>query len=704
MCFTKKTIYIKTIYKKTSYIVVLSTLALNAQAEHLTLSDIEIVGSREPVSITQPNIEAARIELEKTAGGVTIVDIEKVKEGRNSNFADTLGLATGVLAQSRFGAEETRLSIRGSGVQRTFHGRGIKLMQDGIAVNLADGGFDFSAIDPMATSYVAVYRGANALQYGASNLGGAVNFISHTGYTAPAFEVRAEGGSYGYHRLGMSAGRVVGDVDYYLSASTYHSDSFRDNAQQSADRLTGNIGYKINNEVETRFYFGYINNDSQLSSNLSKAQLKDDPKQATLSTGLLAGQGINERDVNLWRIANKTTFAFDHTKLELGAFYSQKSLFHPIIDLFVFGNDTLGVIDQASNDLGLTARLSHQGKLFGLNNEFIAGMSPTYGKIDAKNYRNVNAHRGALMNDFDQTATNFEAFFEDRLQATERLTVVAGLQYARAGRESKDQMITATGNQSVDESYAQTSPKLGVLYQLQPQAQLFANISRSFEPPSFGERNNAVASSLKAQNGTTVEVGTRGNSEHVDWDIAVYYARLHNELLQVAPAISPLASQTVNADKTVHSGLEFGMTARLPMHLEWRHSLLINNFKLKNDQTYGSNHLPGIQRSLLRAELMYRGDHLLNGLYFGPTIEWSPQRYNVDFAETLYADNYFLWGLKTGQKVNEHWSWFLEGRNLANQKYAATTGVIRAANATRSDAVFLPGDGRTAYLGIQWNY
>jgi len=686
--------------RKPLYILVLTTLPLSVQAEHLSLPDIEVIGKHEPASITQPGIDAARLKIEKTAGGVTIVDIEKVKEGRNSNFADTLGLATGVLAQSRFGAEETRFSIRGSGVQRTFHGRGIKLMQDGIAVNLADGSFDFSAIDPMATSYVEVYRGANALQYGASNLGGAVNFISHTGYTAPALEVRSEGGSYGYHRLGIATGRVIGDADYYLSASTYHSDSFRDNAQQSADRLTGNVGYKINNDIETRFYLGYINNDSQLSSNLSKAQLKDNPKQATLSTG----QGINERDVNLWRIANKTTFAFDHTKLELGAFYSQKSLFHPIIDLFVFGNDTLGVIDQESDDYGLTAKLTHQGKLFGLNNEFIAGISPTYGKIDAKNYRNVNAHRGALVNDFDQTATNFEAFFEDRLQATDRLTVVAGLQYARAGRESKDQLITATGNQSVDESYAQTSPKLGILYQLQPQVQLFSNISRSFEPPSFGELNNAVAPTLKAQSGTTFEVGTRGNSEHVDWDVAVYHARLHNELLQVAPAISTLATQTVNADKTVHTGLEFGMTARLPMHLEWRHSMLINNFKLKNDQTYGSNRLPGIQRSLLRAELMYRGNHLLHGLYFGPTIEWSPQAYNVDFADTLDADKYFLWGLKAGQKVNANWSWFLEGRNLANQKYAATTGVIRAANATRSDAVFSPGDGRTAYLGVQWNY
>ena len=690
--------------RKPLYILVLGTLPLSVQAEHLSLPEIEVIGKHESASTTQPGIDAARLEIEKTAGGVTIVDIEKVKEGRNSNFTDTLGLATGVLAQSRFGAEETRLSIRGSGIQRTFHGRGIKLMQDGIAVNLADGGFDFPSIDPMATSYVEVYRGANALQYGASNLGGAINFISHTGYTAPKLEVRTEAGSYGYHRLGVSTGRVVGDVDYYVSASTYHSDSFRDNAQQSAERLTGNIGYKINDDVETRFYLGYVNNDSQLSSSLSKAQLKDDPRQATVTAGPLAGQGINERDINVWRIANKTTFVFDHTKLELGAFYSNKSLFHPIIDLFVFGNDTLGVIDQESDDYGLTARLSHQGKLFGLNNEFIAGLSPTYGKIDAKNYRNVNARRGALINDFEQTAANYEAYFEDRLSATDDLTVIAGAQYAHAKRESRDQMITATGNQSVDEDFSQISPKLGVLYQLQPQVQLFANISRSFEPPSFGELNNAVAPTLKAQKGTTFEVGSRGNSEYVDWDVAIYHAQLRNELLQVAPAISPLASQTVNADKTTHTGLEFGMTARLPMHLEWRHNLLINNFKLDNDATFGSNRLPGIQRSLLRAELMYRGNHLLHGLYFGPTIEWSPQAYNVDFADTLDADKYFLWGLKAGQKVNANWSWFLEGRNLANQKYAATTGVIRAANATRSDAVFSPGDGRTAYLGVQWNY
>lgn len=687
------------------HLAVLSALALispTALADHLDIPTVEISEKRIDPSLTQPSFHQAKEALSKTAGGTTLVPMDQVKEGRSSNFQDTLGMATGVLAQSRFGAEETRLSIRGSGLQRTFHGRGLKLMQDGVPVNLADGSFDFPAIDALATDYIAVYRGANALQYGSTNLGGSVNFISRTGYTAPTLELRTEGGSYGYYRLGVSAGGVQDQLDYFISASQFHSDSFRDNAQQSSGRISGNVGYKFNDDIETRFFLGYTNNDSQLSSPLTKAQLQDNPKQATLASGPLAGQGINQRDINLFRLANKTTIKLDHAQLELGAFYSQKSLFHPIVDLFVFGNDTLGVIDQDTDDYGLTARYTRQDTLMGLQNEWIIGLSPTYGKNDAKNFRNLNGHRGALVNDFSQTAHNIEVYAEDRLGLSKDWTLVAGVQYARATRESNDQLIRpATGDQSVDETYAQTSPKLGVLYQMSPQAQVFANVSRSFEPPSFGELNNRVAAVLKAQKGTTFEIGTRGNSPLIDWDIALYYARLQNELLQVGGGV--LASNTVNADRSLHKGLEMGLTARLPMHLEWRQNLLINDFKLDNDARFGDNRLPGIQRSLLRGELMYRNNAFLEGFYIGPTLEWSPQRYNTDFAETLYADRYFLWGLKAGQKVNAHWSWYLEGRNLGNKKYAATTNITQNANGNDT-ALFFPGDGSTAYLGVQWTY
>ena len=139
------------------------------------------------------------------------------------------------------------------------------------------------------------------------------------------------------------------------------------------------------------------------------------------------------------------------------------------------------------------------------------------------------------------------------------------------------------------------------------------------------------------------------------------------------------------------------MTARLPGHLEWRHNLLINEFRYDDDPNFGDNRLAGIPRSLLRGELLYRR----NGFYIGPTIETSPQKYAVDFAETLYADSYTIFGWKMGQQLTPQLSWFLEGRNLTDRKYAVTTGVTTNQNGA-DGALFLPGDGRAVYVGLQW--
>src|SRR5262249_19177988 len=152
------------------------------------------------------------------------------------------------------GAEEARLSIRGSGLQRTFHLRGVKLMQDGVPLNLADGSGDFQAVEPLQTRYIEVYRGANALQYGSSTLGGAIKYASVTGYDNWKFLGGAEAGSYGYLRSQVSAGGVQGNMDWIATYSTFNQDGFRDHAVQKAQRATSNVGLRLSPDLETRFY------------------------------------------------------------------------------------------------------------------------------------------------------------------------------------------------------------------------------------------------------------------------------------------------------------------------------------------------------------------------------------------------------------------------------------------------------------------
>ncbi|MCW8133246.1 MAG: TonB-dependent receptor plug domain-containing protein, partial [Planctomycetota bacterium] len=189
--------------------------------KEVPVTNVTVTGKKEaqavPSALTSPTLEQARAELARTPGGASVVDLERVKEGRASTMPDVFKYTPGVIAASRFGAEEARISIRGSGIQRTFHGRGLKLMQDGIPLNLADGGFDMQAVEPLAAKYVEVQRGANALQYGGTTLGGSVNFVTPTGYDASKAQARMEYGSFGYLRSQVSSGMVIGPADYYVS-------------------------------------------------------------------------------------------------------------------------------------------------------------------------------------------------------------------------------------------------------------------------------------------------------------------------------------------------------------------------------------------------------------------------------------------------------------------------------------------------------
>ncbi len=111
--------------------------------------EITVTGRAHP-ALTLPSLALATAAVEEVPGGASVIDSTDLRRGRVSTLKDALELAPGVLVQPRFGAEEARLSIRGSGLQRTFHGRGIKLLQDGVPLNLADGSFDFQAVEPLA--------------------------------------------------------------------------------------------------------------------------------------------------------------------------------------------------------------------------------------------------------------------------------------------------------------------------------------------------------------------------------------------------------------------------------------------------------------------------------------------------------------------------------------------------------------------------
>lgn len=693
---------------------------------------VVVSGQVDNPSLTVPSLPSARLELEQVPGGTAVVDAEEYKRGRATTIKDALDFAPGVYVQPRFGAEESRISIRGSGIQRTFHGRGLKLLQDGVPLNEADGGFDFQAVEPLAARYIEVYRGANALEYGATTLGGAINFVSATGYDSSPFTARFEYGSFGSFRGQVSSGAVFGPFDYAISLSHSSQDGFRDHSQQNNQRLFANFGYRFNEHLETRFYITYAQTDSELPGNLTKQQLETNPEQAQrVDPTLRAFQPVARfdyitsnwrRDFELFRIANKTTWLNGDHRFSLSAFWARKDLDHPI----------LFFIDQFSNDFGIDLRYDYSGDLLGHRNHFTIGAAPTYGVTQDNRFANVFGNRGERLSDNEQKSLNLDFYLQDRFYVTSNVALVAGAQVTYAKRENQDDFpVTLTDpNNSDTQDWWGFSPKVGLLWEQTKDIQSFVNVSRSFEPPSFGELTNAATGGaglvqLDPQTATTVEVGTRGRLDRVTWDLAYYYSWIDNELLEFE--VLPGLTQTVNAGRTIHQGVEASLqvdllrgifvrdgaagptgkdkTVLTPAteskrdRLVLRQLYLWNDFHFDGDAEFADNQLPGIPEHYYRAELMY--EHPC-GFYIGPNVEWVPTKYNVDSAETLHADPYALLGAKIGYRSERGFSVFFEAKNLTDEKYAATTGVV--SRATPNSALFMPGDGRGFYGGVEFRW
>lgn len=662
--------------------------------EHLDPLVVEAAEEKKP-SLTVSTPEVSRADVETTPGGVEVIDAERYLTGRASTVADTFALSAGVFAQPRFGSDEARLSVRGSGLQRTFHGRGLRVLQDGVPLNLADGAFDFQALDPLSASYINVWRGGNSLAYGSSTLGGAIDYVSHTGLTLPGYSARLEAGSFGYLRARFAGGFSKGSKDFYVSLSQQSQEGFRHHADQNNQRLFANSGWLLADHVETRVYLTSVVTDSELPGNLTKAELELDPRQASPANH----NQDQKRDFEFFRVASKTTVVNGNNTVDFIAAWTYKDLDHPIFQ----------VIDQKSNDGLLGVTFTNTDDLFGREQRFRAGLLFLRGETDAANYLNVAGHRGALVQKDDQTATNLEAFAESQLELGAGITGVLGGAASRNERETRRIFGPTPPNSSYDRTFDNVSPKVGLRWDADERkdVQVYANVSGSYEPPSFSESGTAVVAN-EAQEATTFEIGTRGAHGFARWDLSLYRAEIDDELLtvQLPPPAAIGATGTINADQTIHQGVELAGEIDLlgcawdehPEHrLVFRSAWTYGDYRFDRDPTYGDNDIAGLPEHLIRGELMWENE---TGWYAGPTFEWVPVKSWIDHRNTFSADPYAVLGFKLGHRVEEGISWFIEGKNLTDERYAATTGVIENAKGT-DQRQFLPGDGRGVFAGVE---
>lgn len=684
-----------------------SPLAVHAAAppDATTLDTIQVRSARPA---------AAEAERSLTPGGVSIVDGDAFHERAVVQMADALRYVPGVWAVSGTGGDAIFISSRGSNLDATqYDSNGIKLFQDGLPVTTADGSNHNRFPDPLAAREVVVARGANALTYGASNLGGAIDILSPTARNSPPMQVFVHGGSHG--RLGgrLTAGGAAGDFDGLVTLEALGRDGYRAHSRQDRVGLYANAGWRVSDRFDLRLFATHIDNDEQLAGPLTRAQFDADPMQAQPA----AITGNFQLNVRTDRLAAKGTWVLDgDSRLEFGLSYEDQDLYHPIVDRVMVDFDGAG----PNPPVEVFSLLKNTGQrtLGGMlrynvrtgDHDVLAGVNLADTRERGGNFRNLGGRRNGRTEAVDNRSDSVEVFLVDRWGLAPDWTLVYGAQGVLAGRDVRTTRLADGALRHPRDDYAAFNPRLGAIYALRPGSEAFASISRLYEAPTTFELEDDVRAdgrTLDAMRGTVVEAGLRGSTAALAgrpgwrWDVSVYHARIRDEILSVDDPAAPGTSLSTNVGRTVHAGLEALVGASFPLGDGYRLEPLLgatyNAFAFEDDPFYGDNDLPGAPKYAVRGELMLRG---AGGFFAGPTFDLVGARY-ADFANAYRVGPHRLLGLRAGLE-RERWSVFGEVRNLFDEAYVGVLNVRDRAAA--GDALLQAGEPRSVYAGVRLRF
>ncbi|WP_438481944.1 TonB-dependent receptor family protein [Oleiharenicola lentus] len=695
-----------------SFVVLVPALAQtkNSETEIVRLQNVTVTATTSAPE-TLRTLATLRAQASQVPGAVTVIGREELGAGRDGRFEDWLRLSPGVALTSDNAADASKISMRGSGIQ-SDEALGVQVLLDGLVYNQGDGEANLEEIDLASVSAAEVFRGASALRYGGYVLGGAINLVSMTGRDHSGGKIETEAGRFGFLRAHASAGFARGDADVFIAIAARETDGFREHSAEHAEIFSGNFGYRLGTHSENRVYWGLSQWEREIPGDLTLDELSDDPEQADEE----ALEGNLRVFTRSFRVADKYTRVTDGQRLEIGGFYHYRKFM--LYDRYE-RDYRLGVTDADSDNFGVSLSIEQRGTVLDSPATFTFGLAPAHEVERSENFRNDDG----VIDRTRRTASgvtrglNFPVFAEASVAVTSRTTLVAGAQFVHVDRKFEDRYFTDNeGDASDRQRFRSLNPRFGLVHKTSDDAQLFANVVRSFQPPSFDDLNpfeegtngSVVYTPLNAQRAWTIEAGHRGQQGRFEWDVALYRGEGRDELLELNDAAGRDIG-TVNAPRTLHQGVEVGLEIELlapgsenvrSSRLTLRQEYTLGDFRFDGDPVYGRNRIGGLPVHNYEADL--RWSHA-SGVSVGASLQRSFGDYFGDHANTLKVDAYSLVGLHAEYRGPNGLRVFVEMRNLTDRNYVSMAKPIGDARTVDEDEelrIFAPGRPRTLAAGV----
>jgi iron complex outermembrane receptor protein len=700
-------------------IIMIVLLATSAGAQPMTqqetvpiLAPVIVPGSPYIVPDRTATTEEARQEIRRTVpGGAEVIGEETIRGSLGENLRGVLDFVPGVLIRPRSGlADESQFSIRGSGLQNNFHNRDVNFLFNGFIYGQADGFSDFESVELMDTKRIEVFKGANALRFGAGSIGGAVNFVTKTGFDAGPIEYWGEAGSFGFFKQHLATGWVRGPFDFYGGATAVGLQGYRDHAAQQRYRFNTSTGWDFGGGMTARLDLGFVRSLEYLPGALTRNQFEANPQQRNPAAALANEQRNYNYPSGAFTV--RVPLAPSQEIVSLTQLNYQ-DLFHPL---------SFAIIDQTTYNWSQEVRYINSAALLGYKNLFTAGFQYFGTQMNNAQLQNVgDALAGPLMVNQIDHSYNYGLYGENVFNITPTVALVTGGRLQYSYRAVRDRLLSdGDANNSSSVNFFGATPKVGVIWQAAPSAQIYGNASRAYQPPLLLEETapgniSGRLSDLKATTAWQFEVGTRGSwGQRVSWDFSVYDYEMWDEIQNVNVQPFPFAPFTIprfqNIRRSRHVGIEVGLDVQLLTdiarslgigqagdQLRSRAAYTYSNFRFVNDPVFKNNLLPGAPEHFIRAELRY--EHA-SGFFFAPQFENVPKAYPVNSTNTNSTSAYDIYGIQMGYTYKP---WNLtasfHASNLANKSFISAVVTDDALGQS-----FYPGDGRGFYGGLQWRW
>ncbi|MFA0811720.1 TonB-dependent receptor [Microbulbifer epialgicus] len=639
---------------------------------------------------------------------ISVVDNDVLKKAGNTHIQQSLASVPGANL-ARGNGQEYLPALRSPVLTGAGACGGLLTAEDGIPLR-ANG---FCNINELFESFsetasrIEVIRGPAGTFYGSNAMHGLINVVSRDPVWGEGGSLNMEVGPHDYYRMGVSIDHPLSSEGDGIGTDLY---------------LTTDGGYRsqsgLDQQKASLQYFGHIG-DSRVRTRLVATNLNQE------TAGYVEGE-VAYRDHRLSR-TNPNPEAFrdayalrlyslidipmhQGSKLHLAPYFRKTGMrflqhYLPGQPVEENGQKSIGV--RSSYYLNLSGRFN---LVTGVDTELSEGylLEEQESATKGSEFLQATIPVGKHYN-YEVTAWNIAPYVSVTWQISDKLGLTGGVRFESARYDYDNKMLAGRTDENGlacdfggcrfsrpadrKDSFNNVSPKLGALFQLDNEFQLFTQVAQGYRVPQATElyrlQREQTVVELDPEEINSFEIGLRKASESFSLEWVVYAMEKQNVIFRDVDYFNH------SDGETRHWGLELAVDYELSESLRLK---VVSNY---------AQHRYDDQREIQGIELDGNYVDSAPKTFGSYRLVWSPESFVSAEFEWLHQGSYFTDPENAHRYAghdlfNLHFAWQWEQYELSARLLNITDKAYaeRADFSSFSGGRYFPGEPRSFYLGI----